>query len=372
MRFHPLAVFVVVVGTALVLPTMLQSASSSSSSSSYATIVDAFIIPIPYTYTQTTQQRRTNRKTKQSINESILFGIPESSYLSLENGNPKTPSSSSPKPTPKRRGEKLRTRLEADVTAAEESKGRIAQQLLEAEQLRASLAAEEVKASNKAEAMEQKLKAFERKQGAANSAGFLGIVGEIAAPIAGGFFLAAARKLLTERSEKVEAERIRIEEEQRRAAEVEELKIKEQKEKQDLLPVLSAGVIGLGVFGTLLGGGGGSGTIVDIMKKNALQDVLSQQGDKINLQQSKTSSGLPSALITSEIVPVVELPYLEKEIAKFETKPKQQQKRIPRTRPKSQKVLEREATEEQRAIESRLETRLVSSDINTYHFLQLI
>jgi len=290
----------------------------------------------------------------------------DSSYVSLEDDTPKTSSSTATKRKPK--AEKIRDKLKTDLAAAEESKARVAQQLSEAEEVRASLAVQEAKAASDAGALDAKLKAFEAKQ-TVNTANFIGsgtgvagVVGEIAGPLVGGFLtltgLAAARSSLTERNQKVEEERLRREEEERKAEETVKNKARQQKQNQNLLALLGTGVVGLGAFGTFFGGnfgGGGGGTIVDSMSKNALRDSLSKQKAEISKQQSPGS--LSVATSAPDKNPTVEMPYLEKEIVKAETK----SKKIVSSRQKSKRTPVREAAEEQKAIEARLETRLAEA-----------
>merc|ERR1712238_130140 len=178
---------------------------------------------------------------------------------SLEDDTPKTKTSStSTKRKPKPKVDKIRDKLKTDLAAAEESKARVAQQLSEAEEVRASLAVQEAKATSDAGALDAKLKAFETKQ-AANTASFIGsgvggVVVEIAGPLVGGFLtltgLAAARSSLTERNQKVEEERLRREEE-RKAEEAVENKARQLNQNQNLLALLGTSAAGLGAFGIL-------------------------------------------------------------------------------------------------------------------------
>jgi hypothetical protein len=349
MRFYPLAVSVVV------------GALASPSFSSSSTVVDAFVIPT--SLSQTTAQRYlTKSKTTARFLGDDGFG--DSLYVSLDDDTPaSSSSSSSPSPSPattKRkpnaRVENRRAQLEADLAAAEESKARTAQQLSEAEEFRSALAAQEAKAIKEAEALDAKLKAFEEKQAKAAKTGgsikFFNTIGEIA-----GTFTAvvAARAALAERSQKVEEERLRKEEEQRIAEEKAEKLARQQNSKKNVLPIVVSAV-GLGAFGAFFGGGiggGGGESIVNSMSKNALRNTMGNQQAMINQQQSVGSNNSPT----------VEMPYLEKQIAKAETKSKQ--KRIS-TRPKSKRTLAREAAEEQKAIEARLEARLVRTKIMIY------
>jgi hypothetical protein len=349
MRFHPLAVSVVV------------GALASYSFSSSSTVVDAFVVPT--SLSQTTAQRYlTKSKTTARFLGDDDFG--DSPYVSLDDDTPtsSSSSSSSPSPSPKTtkrepnaRVANRRAQLEADLAAAEESKARSAQQLLEAEEFRSSLATQEAKATKEAEALDAKLKDFEAKQAkAAKSPGgsLFGAIGEVA-----GTFTAvvAARAALAERSQKVEEERLRKEEEQRIAEEKAEKLARQQSSNTNVLPIV-VGTVGLGAFGAFFGGGiggGGGESIVNSMSKNAQRNAMGNQQAMINQQQS----------VGSDNSPTVEMPYLEKQIAKAETKSKQN--RIS-TRPKSKRTLAREAAEEQKAVEARLEARLVRTKIMIY------
>jgi len=360
MRFHQLAVSVVV-----------GASASMSPFSSFSVVVEAFVVP--KSLSQNTPRTKTTIITT-TTSQFVVGSGGDSSYVSLEDDTPKTKTSStSTKRKPKPKVDKIRDKLKTDLAAAEESKARVAQQLSEAEEVRASLAVQEAKATSDAGALDAKLKAFETKQ-AANTASFIGsgvggVVVEIAGPLVGGFLtltgLAAARSSLTERNQKVEEERLRREEEERKAEEAVENKARQLNQNQNLLALLGTSAAGLGAFGTFFGGdigGGGGGTIVDSMSKNALRDSLSKQQTEISQQQypGSLSSGTTSA---SDKNPTVEMPYLEKEIVKAETK---SNKRIS-SRQKSKRTLAREAVEEQKAIEARLETRLVRSNYTIFY-----
>jgi hypothetical protein len=347
MRFHPLAVSVVV------------GALASSSFSSFSTVVDAFVVPT--SLSKTTAQRYLTKPTTTArfLGDGGFGG--DSTYLSLDDDTPTSSSSSSSsspslspttkrKPEPNARVQNRRAQLEAELAAAEESKARTAQQLSEAEEFRSALAAQEAKAIKEAEALDARLKAFEERQAkAAKTGGSIKIfttIGEIA-----GTFTAVigARAVLAERSQKVEEERLRREEEQRIAEEKAEELARQQNLKENVLPIV-VGTVGLGAFGAFFGGGiggGGSESIVNSMSKNALQNTMGNQQQSVGPDNS----------------PTVEMPYLEKQIAKAETKSKQ--KKIS-TRPKSKRTLAREAAEEQKAIEARLEARLVRTKIMMY------
>jgi len=356
MRFHQLAVSVVVGASASMTPF-----------SSFSAVAEAFVVP------QSLSQNTLRTKTIIIITTTSRFVVGsggDSSYVSLEDDTSKTKTSSTAtKRKPKQKVDKIRDKLKTDLAAAEESKARVAQQLSEAEEVRASLAVQEAKAASDAGALDAKLKAFELKQ-AANTASFIGsgsgvggAVVEIAGPLVGGFLtltgLAAARSSLTERNQKVEEERLRREEEERKAEEAVKNKARQLNQNQNLLALLGTSAAGLGAFGTFFGGdigGGGGGTIVDSMSKNALRDSLSKQQTEISQQQSP---GTLSSVTTSasDKNPTVEMPYLEKEIVKAETK---SNKRISSSQ-KSKRTLVREAAEEQKAIEARLETRLAEA-----------
>jgi len=356
MRFHQLAVSVVV-----------GASASMSPFSSFSAVAEAFVVP------QSLSQNTLRTKTIIIITTTSRFVVGsggDSSYVSLEDDTSKTKTSSTAtKRKPKQKVDKIRDKLKTDLAAAEESKARVAQQLSEAEEVRASLAVQEAKAASDAGALDAKLKAFELKQ-ATNTASFIGsgsgvggAVVEIAGPLVGGFLtltgLAAARSSLTERNQKVEEERLRREEEERKAEEAVKNKARQLNQNQNLLALLGTSAAGLGAFGTFFGGdigGGGGGTIVDSMSKNALRDSLSKQQTEISQQQSP---GTLSSVTTSasDKNPTVEMPYLEKEIVKAETK---SNKRILSSQ-KSKRTLVREAAEEQKAIEARLETRLAEA-----------
>ena len=345
MRFHPLAVSVVV------------GALASSSFSSFSTVVDAFVVPT--SLSQTTAQRYlTKSKTTARFLGDGGFGG-DSTYLSLDDDTPTSSSSSSSpslspttkrKPEPNARVQNRRAQLEADLAAAEESKARTAQQLSEAEEFRSALAAQEAKAVKEAEALDAKLKAFEERQAkAAKTGGSIKFVNTISEIVGTFTAVIGARAVLAERSQKVEEERLRREEEQRIAEEKAEKLARQQNSRENVLPIV-VGTVGLGAFGAFFGGGiggGGSESIVNSMSKNALQNTMGNQQQSVGPDNS----------------PTVEMPYLEKQIAKAETKSKQ--KKIS-TRPKSKRTLAREAAEEQKAIEARLEARLVRTKIMVY------
>jgi len=356
MRFHQLAVSVVV-----------GASASMSPFSSFSAVAEAFVVP--QSLSQNTLRTKTIIITT-TTSRFVVGSGGDSSYVSLEDDTSKTKTSSTAtKRKPKQKVDKIRDKLKTDLAAAEESKARVAQQLSEAEEVRASLAVQEAKAASDAGALDAKLKAFELKQ-AANTASFIGsgsgvggAVVEIAGPLVGGFLtltgLAAARSSLTERNQKVEEERLRREEEERKAEEAVKNKARQLNQNQNLLALLGTSAAGLGAFGTFFGGdigGGGGGTIVDSMSKNALRDSLSKQQTEISQQQSP---GTLSSVTTSasDKNPTVEMPYLEKEIVKAETK---SNKRISSSQ-KSKRTLVREAAEEQKAIEARLETRLAEA-----------
>ena len=346
MRFHPLAVSVVV------------GALASSSFSSFSTVVDAFVVPT--SLSQTTAQRYLIKSTTTAR---FLGDGGDSTYLSLDDDTPTSSSSSSSsssspslspttkrKPEPNARVQNRRAQLEADLAAAEESKARTAQQLSEAEEFRSALAAQEAKAVKEAEALDAKLKAFEERQAkAAKTGGSIKFVNTISEIVGTFTAVIGARAVLAERSQKVEEERLRREEEQRIAEEKAEKLARQQNLKENVLPIV-VGTVGLGAFGAFFGGGiggGGSESIVNSMSKNALQNTMGNQQQSVGPDNS----------------PTVEMPYLEKQIAKAETKSKQ--KKIS-TRPKSKRTLAREAAEEQKAIEARLEARLVRTKIMMY------
>jgi len=356
MRFHQLAVSVVVGASASMTPF-----------SSFSAVAEAFVVP--QSLSQNTLRTKTIIITT-TTSRFVVGSGGDSSYVSLEDDTSKTKTSSTAtKRKPKQKVDKIRDKLKTDLAAAEESKARVAQQLSEAEEVRASLAVQEAKAASDAGALDAKLKAFELKQ-ATNTASFIGsgsgvggAVVEIAGPLVGGFLtltgLAAARSSLTERNQKVEEERLRREEEERKAEEAVKNKARQLNQNQNLLALLGTSAAGLGAFGTFFGGdigGGGGGTIVDSMSKNALRDSLSKQQTEISQQQSP---GTLSSVTTSasDKNPTVEMPYLEKEIVKAETK---SNKRILSSQ-KSKRTLVREAAEEQKAIEARLETRLAEA-----------
>ena len=345
MRFHPLAVSVVV------------GALASSSFSSFSTVVDAFVVPT--SLSQTTAQRYlTKSKTTARFLGDGGFGG-DSTYLSLDDDTPTSSSSSSSsslspttkrKPEPNARVQNRRAQLEADLAAAKESEARTAQQLSEAEEFRSALAAQEAKAIKEAEALDARLKAFEERQAkAAKTGGSIKFVNTISEIVGTFTAVIGARAVLAERSQKVEEERLRREEEQRIAEEKAEELARQQNLKENVLPIV-VGTVGLGAFGAFFGGGiggGGSESIVNSMSKNALQNTMGNQQQSVGPDNS----------------PTVEMPYLEKQIAKAETKSKQ--KKIS-TRPKSKRTLAREAAEEQKAIEARLEARLVRTKIMMY------
>ena len=340
MRFHPLAVSVVV------------GALASSSFSSFSTVVDAFVVPT--SLSQTTAQRYLIKSTTTAR---FLGDGGDSTYLSLDDDTPTSSSSSSSlspttkrKPEPNARVQNRRAQLEADLAAAKESEARTAQQLSEAEEFRSALAAQEAKAVKEAEALDAKLKAFEERQAkAAKTGGSIKFVNTISEIVGTFTAVIGARAVLAERSQKVEEERLRREEEQRIAEEKAEKLARQQNLKENVLPIV-VGTVGLGAFGAFFGGGiggGGSESIVNSMSKNALQNTMGNQ------QQSAGPDNSPT----------VEMPYLEKQIAKAETKSKPKKKS---TRPKSKRTLAREAAEEQKAIEARLEARLVRTKIMMY------
>ena len=267
-----------------------------------------------------------------------------------------TPPKKTRKPNP--RTEKLRAKLEADLTAAEQSRARTAEELARAESSRLTLEREASKAAKEAEALEAKFNAFEAKEtaragaGGASGAGMgaASIVGEIAGPLVGGFAvfggLGIARNALAARSEKAEEERLQREEEQRQAEEAAKRKTSQQSQTQNFLPIVGVGVAGLGAVGAFFGsgnsrGGGGGDTVVDAMSKNALQ-----QAAQVSQQNTDSAAN-------------VELPYLENKIAKAETKQKVKKERPPR--PKTKRQLALEAAKERKATEARLEKKLAEA-----------
>jgi hypothetical protein len=366
MKFHPVAVSVV-----------LGALGSSS-------MADAFVIPTSASTSETARHHPMTRTGATSTTTLVRMAAKNegSEYTSLEDNlfnrnknvgstdkpssintsnsaeTPSTPPQKTRKPNA--RTEKLRAELEADLTAAEQSRVRTAEQLAQAESSRLALETEASKAAKEAEALEAKFKAFEAKEavraaagGASGGLGAAGIVGEIAGPLVGGFAvfggLAVARNSLAARSEKAEEERLQREEE-----EAAKRKTSQQAQTNNLLPIVGAGVAGLGAFGAFFGsgssgGGGDDDTVVDAMSKNALQQA--------QVSQQNNAGSVTTAVSDSSAN--VQMPYLEKEIAKAETKQKSKKERPPR--PKSKRQLAQEAAKEQRAAEARLEQKLAEA-----------
>lgn len=332
MKFHPVAVSVVV------------GALGSSS------MADAFVLP--KSASSTPESARHHPMTMARTGATAMAAKNDrSEYTSLEDNLFNAKKTRKPNP----RTEKLRAKLEADLTAAEQSRARTAEELAQAESSRLILEREASKAAKEAEALEAKFKAFEAK-GAAGAGGTgagmgaASIVGEIAGPLVGGFAvfggLGIARNALAARSEKAEEDRLQREEEQRQAEEAAKRKTSQQAQTQNFLPIVGAGVAGLGAFGAFFGsgnsgGGGGGDTVVDAMSKNALQ-----QAAQVSQQNTDSAAN-------------VELPYLENKIAKAETKQKVKKERPPR--PKTRRQLALEAAKEQKATEARLEQKLAEA-----------
>ena len=188
MRFHPLAVSIVI------------GACSTPS------IVNAFVLPKSSPVSRDVLYCPTSRNGAGTTSVDMVAQNKGSPYISLEeklfeedksSGNTKpnniinnepTPSKNSRKPNA--RTEKIRTKLQADLAAAEESRARTAEELADAESSRLALEARAVKAAKKAEALEAKFNAFEAKEAARAAAGgglsAARIVGEIAGPLVGG------------------------------------------------------------------------------------------------------------------------------------------------------------------------------------------
>jgi len=360
MRFHPLAVSVVV--GALALSTKK---------------VDAFVLPkSATTRSASTTAWMAGQDPYTSLEENLFNPTPNANDVTnyndatemsadVNNGNDAVNSDSVSTEAPKKekpqrakklnkRAEKLRAQLEADLAAAEESRVRAAQQLAEAEASRQALEAEASKAAQEAEALEAKFNALEAtKTASTGGMSAAGIVGEIAGPLVGGFAtfggLAVARDSLSARNKKAEEERLKREEEERKAEEAAKRKAEQEAQSKAFLPIFGAGVAGLGAFGAFFGsgsGGGGSSGVDSIVDPSANpQPGISQE--------SNAGKAIPEPSAT------VEMPYLEKEIAKAETKNKQQKEKPPR--PKTARQLAREAAEAQRATEARLEQKLAEA-----------
>ena len=170
---------------------------------------------------------------------------------------------------PNSRIEKQRAQLQADVDAAEQLRLRTAQQLADADAARKALEKEAEKAAKEAEAMEAKFNSFEAKQAARLAAG--GSLGGVVGPVVGGGAiiggLVVGREQLAARMEKAEEERFRREEAERQAEEAARRRAAQEAQSQNLLPIVGAGVAGLGAFGALLNSQGGDGTVVDAVDK---------------------------------------------------------------------------------------------------------
>ncbi len=286
---------------------------------------DAFVLPKPTSTGATTRTAATSNG--------------DSQYSLDVNGSDK-----SKKPTS--RIEKQRAQLQADVDAAEELKSRTAQQLADADMSRLALEIEAEKAAKEAEAIEAKFNAFEAKQAARVAAGgSLGAVGGVVGPVVGGGAiiggLVVGREQLVARSEKAEEERLQREEAERQAEEAVRRRAAQESQSKNLLPIVGAGVAGLGAFGALLNSQGGDSTVIDAVSK-VPQDKV---GPQKNAGSATTSVPEP---------PPVALPYLDKKIAKAEIKQSPDN-------PWARKQLQMKATEEQKAMEARLEKKLAQA-----------
>ncbi len=336
MRFHPLAVSIVV-GT-------LGSSS----------MTDAFVFPKPASIGSTSTSLRMvakNAGSPYSGLEENIFDPNRNDASNVDNASTSADSPSTPPKKPKKpnpRTEKLRAKLEADLSAAEESRARTAQELANAEASRQALEAQAEKAAKEAEAIEAKLNAFQAKEAAraagGGGLGAGGIVGEIAGPLVGGIAafggLAAARESLAARSEKAEEERLQREEAERQAEQAAKRKAAQETQTKNLLPIVGAGVAGLGAFGAFFNSGNGGDTVVDAMSKNV---------------ETKVGQNNAGSVTTSIPDPAtVDLPYLDKEIKKAETKQNQ-------IKPFSKMQLGKKEAEEQKAVEARLEAKLAQA-----------
>ncbi len=334
MRFHPLAVSAAV------------GALGSSS------VANAFVLPKSASTGSGATTIRMAAKNSESYSnlEEYLFADPnrndgsnvDSTNANTNAENPSTKPKKQKKPNP--RAEKLRAKLEADLSAAEESRARTAQQLADAEASRQALEAQAEKAAKEAQALEAKVNAFEAKQAAGGGLSAAGIFGEIAGPFVGGIAafggLAAARGSLAARSEKAEEERLQREAEEKQAEQAAKRRAAQEGQTKNLLPIVGAGVAGLGAFGAFFNNGNGGDTVVDAITKN----VETKVGQQNNAGSVTTSVPDPAT---------VQLPYLDKEIKKAETKQKQ-------IKPLS-KMQARKAAEEQKAVEARLEQKLAQA-----------
>ena len=247
---------------------------------------------------------------------------------------------------PTSRIEKQRAQLQADVNAAEALKFRTAQQLADADVARLALEIEAEKAAKEAEAIEAKFNAFEAKQAArVGAGGSLGAVGGVVGPVVGGGALigglVVGREQLAARMEKAEEERLQREAEERQAEEAARRRAAQESQANNLLPIVGAGVAGLGAFGALLNSQGGDSTVVDAVSKIPQDKV----GPQKNAGSATTSVPEP---------PPVALPYLDKKIAKAEIKQKP-------GNPWARKQLQTKATDEQKAMEARLEQKLAQA-----------
>jgi len=286
--------------------------------------------------------------------EENIFDPNRNEVNNVENASTSAESPSTPPKKPKKqkkpnpRTEKLRAKLEADLSAAEESRARTAQELADAEASRQALEAQAEKAAKEAEALETKFNAFEAKEAAraagAGGLGAAGIVGEIAGPLVGGIAafggLAAARESLTARSEKAEEEQLQRKEAERQAEQAAKRKAAQEAQTKNLLPIVGAGVAGLGAFGAFFNSGNGGDAVVDTMSKNVETKVGQNNAGSVTTSISEPAN--------------VDLPYLDKEIKKAETKQNQ-------IKPFSKMQLGKKATEEQKAMEARLEAKLAQA-----------
>ncbi|KAG7372659.1 hypothetical protein IV203_018802 [Nitzschia inconspicua] len=294
----------------------------------------------------------------------------ESTTSSSSSSSVPSPSPSPPPPTKRlTRTQQRIQQLQADIQIAETNREQVLQQIVEAEQRREQLEQEAAKALQEAQLRKQQLEKLEAQAAASSSRGSggginfppfsSGVVGPILAATTtalGG--LVTARTVLQQRNAKL-AEQKRLEEE-RIAREQAALKAKEQKgaAAKFLLPLVGVGTVLGTVVAPFLGtsnnkdGGVPTTSTDNAPKKDFIKAPAAKQSQQ---QQAAATAGAVAG------VENVELPYLNKQIAKAEQKLNRAERKV--------KVKQAGVLKEQQALQN-LEQKLAASSLDAAQLAQ--
>ncbi|KAG7343482.1 cell envelope integrity inner membrane protein TolA [Nitzschia inconspicua] len=279
-------------------------------------------------------------------------------------------SSSSPSAPPPKRLTRTQLRiqqLQADIQSAETNREQVLQQIVEAEQRREQLEQEAARALQEAQLRKRQLEKLEAQAAAAASSRGLGgidfpsfsstgVVGPILAATTtalGG--LVTARTVLQQRNAKL-AEQKRLEEERIAKEQAALMKAKEQKgaAAKFLLPLVGVGTVLGTVVAPFLGtnnnkdGGVPTTTTDNAPKKDVIKAPAAKQSQQ---QAAAAAAGVEN----------VELPYLNKQIAKAEQKLNRAERKV--------KVKQAGVLKEQQALQN-LEQKLAASSLDTAQLAQ--